>query len=224
MLKDIEWQELDLISDSPLLGDDNLLLKRIIAVGNAIVFDAVKYLETSGGEIDTGLKLLIDRFNFSWVRLPLSVRPMEKMDVRFLACDISLKSENNQAECWSMMPEKIEQAIKMSTSSKLNSKLKVTFAEAGAEKGASEEYVEFQPNITAYGIGTNEPAWEFMPVKGRKLNGIQLLTMIVKNPKGKSWTGEVKIKCDIIKKGLLFNKVAVNREKQDVVQEIDFSI
>jgi hypothetical protein len=226
-LADIEWQELDLMPENTVLQDPPEL-RGVISVGSPWVFDAISYAEKSRIKLDPAVHLLLQKNRFFLVRLPISLRPTDKLSVRFLSVDTALESPGQRAVCFSMLPERVEQEIKVTAESELSSTLKLSIGDVGAEIGASDsgqaEYVVYQPNITAFNIGRPDPAWEFDPVEGRVLRGVQLLHLVVQAPKGVGCTGTVRIRADIVASGLLWNTVAVDRRNSHRVQEFDLSM
>lgn len=214
---EIIWTELQLVPDT-VRQSGQMPLTGIISVGQPLIIDAVRYMEADPARVmDASIKLLKDTEAFTYLRLPVSIRSGEKLEIRFLSVDIKLKSSSDRAVCWSMEPVQVEDELKLTTKASLTGGLKLQGVEIGPSASTEREYIVYQPRVEAFGIGEPNPAWEFRPTKGRKLNGIQLLHMVVRRPGRIPATGEVIIKADIFERGVLWNYRARDREKGDVV-------
>ena len=218
-LSEIQWTDLNLVPEERLLDDPPDLLG-VVSVGRAFVFDALKWAAAHGLSPDPSTSLLAADNQFYLVRLPVSIRPGERQAVQFFAVDIKLESYDDQALCWSLMPERVEEEMKISTEAGLNAELKLSSGSLGASLGKKTEVVVYQPYITAFGIGETTAAWEFEPTEGRTLRGVQVLHFVVKAPAALPCTGRVEIRSDIIARGLLWNTRAVARDEHREVQAI----
>jgi hypothetical protein len=205
-LADIEWRDVRLRPTETLLNDaDDDVLQRVIRVGTIDVLDAA---DLSAGGFDGLAKAerqLVDLYDFAVVRVPLTIHPRDKLRVRFLAVEGRLGSSEGPADCYSLAPERVDQEIKAKSVAKLSAKLKLLTADAGRDN----EYVIYQPSIVAYGIGQSDPSWEFRPVRGRELQGIQLLHLLVRVRRGESGVGAIFIRADVVLRRLLRNVEAV---------------
>jgi hypothetical protein len=209
-LSEIEWVDLVLEPDlTRTRAEENKAhaeLSGVLAVGKPIVLDAVERARAANQDLDADLTLLLDRYQFSYVRFPLTIRPGTQHDVRFLAFDVELTAEGNEKPvCWSLEPMKVTQEIKVTTGSKMSAKLKPELVEIGADLSRGEEVIHYQPLVTAFGIGLTTPAWELAATRGRQLLGVQILHMVVKAPKRVASTATVEIKADIFRRGFLWN-------------------
>jgi hypothetical protein len=221
LLEDIEGEDLDLRPTTTMLQDPPDEFRGMIRVGQPVVFDACAYAEASGVALDAGARLLAASNRFALVRLPISIRPRERASVRFLAVECVLNSEGGTAVCWSMAPERVEQEITASSGAKITPELKVGVVTLGGEGSAEREFIVYQPNVLAFGIGETDPAWEFTPSKGRKLHGVQILHLLVSAPKTVSCNGTVAIRADVVSQRLLWNTKAVRRDDSQEVQRFD---
>jgi hypothetical protein len=212
LLEEIEGMDFDLRPVETMLHEPPIELEGMIRVGVPDVFDAVAYATKAGQSIDPGTELLLEDSEFFLVRVPLSVRPRERVEVRFLAVECFLEGSSGPITCWSMTPERVEQEVTASTEVGLTAGLKVDIATLGVSSSAKNEYVVYQPNILAFGIGLEDPAWEFEPTKGRKLRGVQLLHLVVRAPRGTTGQGRIVIRADVVERGFIWNTKAFDRE------------
>jgi hypothetical protein len=211
LLDEIEGRDLDLRPVETMLHAPPEEFQGMIRVGEPAVFDAVAYAAAAGETLDAGTRLQLEESEFFLVRLPLNIRPRERIDVRYLAVECYLEGTPGTPICWSMTPERVEQEINASTHASVNSELKVGVATVGASGSASADYVIYQPSIVAFGIGRDDAAWEFEPTQGRKLRGVQLLHLVVKSPRGGAGQGRVVIRADVIERGFIWNTKAYDR-------------
>ena len=193
-LKDIAWT--DLVLQPEVLRGDSLdePLDNLIQLGNPFVLDAVEFYKKSK-QADAAMKLLYKGSDFYYVRFPLSFRPTDKLTLNLVSVEIALQGEEN-AEAWSMQPQKIEQEIKVETDAKIDSKLGISPIELSGAIGSSKEYIIYQPVIEAFNLGRNDPAWEFRPAKGRSLSGIQILHLVIRQNKNSTSMGKISIRGD----------------------------
>ncbi len=218
-LSEIEWQDVELVPQVVRANKQDNISGIISVSRKAFVFDAVKLSRTAKTKPDPEITLLLDKNVFSYIKLPVNIRPGE-FDVRFLSVDVVLESEHQSAVCWSMEPSRVEHEIKLKTDSVLSGGLKLQAVEVGASDSLSEEFTFYQPSIEAFGIGTENPGWEFSPTKGRRLSGIYILHMVVLIPKNTQATGRVIIKADIFRDGWLWNYRTRSKENSEEVLSI----
>ena len=212
-LSEIEWTDVEL-EPQKVRSQKLEKLSGIISVSSrSFVFDAVKFAQAKQTSLEPEIKLLLDKNVFSYIRLPVSIRPRGGYDIRFVSVELDLISENDQAICWSMEPSRIEQEVKLKTESELSGGLKLEALDLSAKGNISDEFVVYQPNIIAYNIGRVDPVWEFTPTEGRELNGIYILHMVVLVPKNTLAAGKVVIKADIFKEGWLWKYHARKRDE-----------
>lgn len=218
-INDIKWVDTVLV---PLttLGEQNKSISGVISVGEPFACNAVKLANIGGPTLDPEIQLMLDKFLFVYVRIPISIRGKE-FDVRFVGLDIDLGAEANQINCWSMQPLRVEQEIKVKTTSGINSKIDLKLIGIGGQESASGEVVVYQPTITAFGIGEAVPGWEFTPTEGRELNGVQLLHLVVKMRKGLHSKAKIKMKADLYRDGLLWNYCVLSRNNEETVQQVE---
>lgn len=214
---DIQWSPVNLCPMETVLSNAPDSLSGLINVGQLIVFDAVKYATTSGESLDPGIKLQLEDSTFWLVQIPISIRPQEDMEIRFLGVEITLKASRKDAVCWSMAPMQVEEEIKVQLESQISADLKLGLAKVGAASKSGMDLVVYQPLLVAFNLGRSDPAWEFHPGQGRALRGIQMLHMIVQVPKAEKCDYSVSLRADVVEKGILWNTRAVSRDgKYDV--------
>ena len=138
--------------------------------------------------------------DFHYVRLPVSIRPRDPWTLRHLAVEIQLQSSIGEAVAWSMAPEKVVSEVKTKVNASLGSTFKLAPLEVSAKSEASDEYVTYQPNITAFNLGASDPAWEFWPTRGNALSGIQLLHLVVRQPRQAKSRGSVVLRAELAEK------------------------
>jgi hypothetical protein len=217
---EIEWYDVELVPRQVRTHRQQNIAGIIAVSRRPFVFDAVKLAQLKQKALDPEIKLLLDKNVFSYIKLPVNIRPRDEVDVRFLSIEVVLASENKGAICWSMEPTRIEEEVKLKTESVLSGSLKLKDLELGTSDSLAQEFILYQPNIEAFGIGRENPAWEFTPTKGRKLSGIYILHMVVLVPKNTLAAGKVVIKADIFKEGLLWNYHVQRKEDSEDVLTI----
>jgi hypothetical protein len=160
-----------------------------VSVATPVILEASAYLRAA--EIkDPAMDLLLSESDFFYIRGPFSVRPSDQWRVSLLSVKFMLNNTTGVAAAWSMLPEKLGSEQSMEISAKLSPSLK--FATVGISAGevvAEEESVTYQPVIQAYDIGSSSPMWEFTPTPERELRGIQLLHLIIRQPKNSTTSG-----------------------------------
>ena len=210
-LDEIEWEDVELVPQEVRAQKQENVSGIISVSRRPFVFDAVKLAQTAQTTLEPEIKLLLDKHVFTYIKLPVNIRPRNEYDVRFISVDVVLESEDNQTVCWSMEPLLVEQEIRLKTESALSGGLKLHALELGISDNVAGEYVLYQPKVTAFGIGQSNPGWEFEPTAGSELRGVQILHMVVLIPNNTHATGIVTIKADIFKEGWLWNYRARNR-------------
>jgi len=213
ILTDIPGRDLDLVPAETLMDAAPEELRGVIRVGRPEVFDAISEAATSGTATDAQVQSLADDNRFTLVRLPLSIRPTERVTVRFLAVECALQcAEGGESLCWSMSPERVEQEITAGRNSALNATLKLGLVELGAERASEAELVSYQPEIIAFGVGLPDPAWELTPTRGRELRGVQMLHLVARTSRGALAEGAVRLRADVVVKRTLWNTKAVAQD------------
>jgi hypothetical protein len=216
-MDEIIWTDVQLVPDS-VRQSEQVPITDVISVGQPFVIDAIKYMKANPTQVlDPSIKLLKKADAFAYVRLPISIRSKDQFEIRFLSLEVKIISEVNKAKCWSMDPMRIEDPIKLTTKATFSGGLKLQTAELGPSFGNEREYIIYQPQIEAFGLGEINSGWEFRPTKGRRLNGVQLLHMVVHRPNRINAMAEVSMRADIFERGLLWNYRARSRRDSDVV-------
>ncbi|MGW7046387.1 hypothetical protein ACWGDT_27610 [Streptomyces avermitilis] len=216
---DVPGEDLELRLDESVLQQPPSGLSGLIRIGEPNAFDAVDLARVSATPVAPEVELLLAEHNFTVVRLPVSVRPTERATVEFLAVEVALEAPGSTATCWSLEPERVDEEIKVATTVGITSKLSVQLAEVNGSNQKNSEYVIRQPRVLAYQVGCPDPAWEFTPTPGRRLEGVQLLHLVVKSPRGAAWTGKVGIRVGVHTGGWPWRLRAVRRDgNQSVAQ------
>lgn len=197
LLSDVPGEDLDLRLDKSVLQRPPTELAGLIRIGEPTTFDAVELARAGGTPLAPEVELLLRDHDFTVVRLPVTVRPTDRATVEFLATEITLGAPGSAATCWSLDPERVDDEIKVTTAVGINSKLSVRLAEVGVSDQQSGEYVIRQPRVVAYQVGCPDPAWEFTPTPGRRLEGVQLLHLVVKSLRRSVWSGTVGIRVGV---------------------------
>ncbi len=216
MLADIEWVDLDLVPET-IRGGERRRIAAVASVGRPFVADAVALAKARHGRLEPEMGTLLRDHDFYYVRLPLSIRPHSDEDIRLLAVELELASAAG-AVCWSMEPLRVERAIKVGTTSKIGAGLKLEPFSASADEAVAHEFVVYQPQITAFGLGDARPAWEFRPTSGEKLSGVQLLHLTVQVAKKTSCRVVVRMHGDVRRSSWLLNFRLLTRDDQEEVQ------
>lgn len=180
-LASVEWEDGALVSETTRsVGTQPL--QGLIKVGRPVILDAVKYHRASK-QRDALMELLVGESDFYYVRLPLSFRPVEDVQLTLVSVALTLQGAGNGAEAWSMEPQKVLDEVKVGLEAKVDAGLKFAPAELSSSIGSSEEYIVYQPVIEAFNLGRPDPAWEFRPTKSRPLSGSQVLHLIIRQPR-----------------------------------------
>jgi hypothetical protein len=202
-IAEVEWSEVTLVPEDVMRDEPPEEVDGVVSVGKPFVVDAIALARASREELDAEITLLAGTHVFPYLRLPLSIRPGDKHDIRFVALDVTLESNGGGAVCWSMEPMRVDQEIKVRTESKLTSKLGLKPVAISGSASESEEYIVYQPRVEAFGIGQANPGWE-MRAEGRKLSGVQIFHMVVQVPKAGKPLARVSLRADIWRRGILW--------------------
>lgn len=181
-----------------------------IAIGNPIVLDAVEYLKLTE-KLDPAMELLTKNFRYNYLRVPISFRPSAKEQIAKVTIDFQLLDNQGTSIAWSMEPIKVEREYITSLNAKVGGKLKLSGNEAGGEICAKEEVVVYQPTVTAFNLGRNDPAWEFQPTKGLKLQGVFILHMVVQSERDEMCLVRYSIRGEVVRKGNLLKFQGKNK-------------
>jgi hypothetical protein len=219
-LEEIPGEDLDLLPTETMLGTPLPELCGIVRIGDIVTLDAMQISAGDGEALDPELRVLAKSNRFVLARIPLSIRPGKDTSVRFLAVEISLEAMGGSAvSCWSMDPERVDHEVRVSTTFGLSTKLKPQLLELGAERSRSAEFIVRQPVIVAFGVGLADVAWEFSPRSGSRLQGVQLLHLVIKAPLHAACKGVVEIRADVVVRQVIRNLRAVRRDRSHKVAE-----
>lgn len=221
-LNEIEWFNYSLEA-SVTRSDVEKKLENLISLGKPFVTDAIQMSKLENKNIDPELVLKSQTNNYYYLKLPLNIRP-QNYDIRFISLDINLRSENDEAVCWSIEPQRVDKEIKVKTDVGFSTKLGLKGFEIGTKDSIGEEYVHYQPVIEAFGLGETNSAWEMRSVKGKNLSGIMLFHMIIEVVKGKTGIAQVQVKADVFSKNMLWSYHAIKSDNSTNLLEIPLSI
>ena len=72
--------------------------------------DAIEYFQRLG-KPDPAMEISSSADGFSYVRLPISFRPLDGIDLELVSVECEIVAPNGDADAWSMEPMKVEQEI-----------------------------------------------------------------------------------------------------------------
>ncbi|HZO47601.1 MAG TPA: hypothetical protein VFB68_17015 [Xanthobacteraceae bacterium] len=223
-LETIDWADLELRPAETLRGEaPNDWSDFQLKLGRPVVLEARKYFKDAETK-DQAIELLKNESDFFYIRIPVSVKPSQQWGVGLLGVSIDLTNPQGDAEAWSMMPERVDDEQKLSISAKLSPSLKFSKAELslGAVEAGSQ-FVAYQPHVYAYNLGTNNPAWEFTPTSGHQVRGIQLLHLVVRQPRKSQTKGKMHVTVELKRAGGLIWRLLGYRKGQ-TEEHVDFDI
>jgi hypothetical protein len=222
-LEEIEWTDLDFQPAETLKGGppedwSDLQLR----LGHPVVVDARKYFKDAE-ERDPAIELLKSESDFYYVRYPISVKPTERWGIALLGVKVELENPMGAAEAWSMMPERVDDEEKISVSAKLSPSLKINKTEVSiGSLQAGSEIVVYQPRIYAYNLGTSNPTWEFTPTRGHQVRGIQLLHMVVRQPRKSTTNSNIQVSIELRRSSFVMRLLGLPRGRTE--DQVRFSI
>jgi hypothetical protein len=219
LLESLPGEDLDLRPRRTVLQAPPAELTSLIRIGEPVVYDAVALAEAGQQPLDPQVRILLDEFSFSLVRLPVTIRPTEATTVRFLTVEVQLTAVGQNPTCWSLDPDQITDEVKVSTGVSFNGKLTVKLAEIGSADTKNQEYIVRQPRVSSFSVGLHDPSWEFNPTASHPLRGVQLLHLVVKAPLGQGWLGDVSIGADVVSRHVLWNTRAFRPDGRQQVAE-----
>jgi hypothetical protein len=201
-LNELDWADLQLVPAERLMGhSDDEWSDVEIKAAVPVVLDAIEYLKSTDS-VDPAMDLLKDRSDFHYIRTPVSIKPSERWRVRLLSVQLVFVNQTGSVEALSMMPVKVETERKVRTNGKLSPTLKISEVEIPlGEIAAGEEHVEYQPLIEAYDLGSDKPMWEFTPQPKREFRGVQLLHLVVRQPKGSTASVCIQMRIELERSG-----------------------
>jgi hypothetical protein len=84
-----------------------------------------------------------------------------------------------------MHPAEVTQEVRRNVKITLSPKVKFSEIEASAgELAFDHTYAELQPVVTAAGLQSDLPTWDYEPAAGRALRGNKVMHLLIKAPKG----------------------------------------
>jgi hypothetical protein len=222
-LDELQWSEVQLVPAEKLLGNtEEDWSDTEMKVANPVVLDAVAY-NHAAGTADPAMDLLKDAHDFYYVRTPLSIRPSSRWRVRLLTVKFSLTNKSGNVEAWSMAPQKIEFERKVSTSAKFSPSLKISEVELSVgELAGGQDHVAYIPVVEAYDLGSATPMWEFTPNADRELRGVQLLHLVVRQPKESISRGQIQLGVELERSGGVLRRLLA-QESAALVKKLSFA-
>jgi hypothetical protein len=223
-LETIDWADLELRPAETLRGDEQKedWSDVELRLGRPVVVEARKYFKSVEAK-DPAIELLKNVSDFYYVRLPVSIKPSQRWNVGLLGVRIDLDNPNGVAEAWSMMPDRVDDEEKFSVSAKLSPSLKIDKTETSiGSLQAGSDFIVYQPRVYAYNVGTSNPKWEFTPTRGHQVRGIQLLHLVVRQPRNSNTCGRTQVSIELKRQGLVWR--LLGRRKGQAEEQINFSI
>ncbi len=166
-----------------------------VSVGVPIVVELSVLMQA--GELLHEARSLLERYDFFLVRFACSFLPdtgcrftWARFGIALTAKDIAGVEVPDHPFAYDLFPREIHQFRKRVRGIKLTPSLKLDFgpatvveAEAG-EVTRSEEYLDYEPEIVAFGLLDSDFAWDFRATKGKSVMGSSDLFALITKPKG----------------------------------------
>ncbi len=222
-LDSIAWQELILEPEAVRAPKKNPSIQGMLSIGAVDVFDAVKLAELKEQPLDAEISDRLSTHVFKCLRIPLSVRHVDNVTLNLLIIEFALKTSGDGAISWSLDPLRVDQVMTVKTKSAFSANLGIEAVpiKFGATDEVNKEYVVRHPEMEAFGIRKDLSGWEFRPLLGRPYSGIQILSAVVRVPKGVNCTAVVRIRAEIEESKFIFvYKVRTADEAEEVAHVI----
>ena len=187
-----------------------------VAVGARYYENLISRFSEQKEEIPHEIKEMMADYDFHFVNLSCSFLPDRDCGfvwVRF-GVELSARSKSGEPQeekpiVWDMIPDEVNSEIKYKRESIITPKLKFNFGAVNADMKlidvkTQKELIVYKPQITAYGINTSKPIWDFESTMGKEMRGNKKdLLLIVKAPKNSKVSGRfsfnAEIECKIAK-------------------------
>lgn len=130
-----------------------------------------------------------DEFELIVVQLAASFRPASQCEFVRGSLKITLETSSGYATIRDLFPKNIgiKSSYKRAFSVSPNLTMAFnTFAQidtSGISVSNSEEYIKYEPELTAFGSGESSGGWDFNKTKMRSISGIKELFILLEKPK-----------------------------------------
>ena len=170
---------------------DLLRAKNEIWLGKPEVFD-LRTLLPKGDSYQALLTSSFQFHDFVLLQFACSFRPASSCEFVRASVQIFMLNEMGQTDdiiAYDIFPHEVFMPVTYKRNLSISPDLMLSFAKvlqvetSAFEYQNAQEYVIYQPEITAFGKGTNEPGWDFSKSSGRAIQGIKDLFLVIKKPK-----------------------------------------
>jgi hypothetical protein len=170
-----------------LLGDANQ-----IWLGKPEVFNLVALFQKAGTELDPHLAMIAESADLYVVQFACSFRPAPQCQFVQASVNIHMVADNSDANppvAYDLFPRAVELPVSYKRLISVSPNLKMSFCkvsqlEVSAFRAeASDEYLRYEPEITAFGVGESSPGWDLNKSKSRPIRGVKDFFVLLKKPK-----------------------------------------
>jgi len=170
-----------------MLGDENELW-----LGKPEVFDLLSLYQLSGQSLPPQLALISGAADLLMVQFACSFRSAPECEFVQATVKILMQGDINSRETpvtQDVFPREVDMPISYKRSISVSPELKigcqpVPQIEASAfSYERSSEYLKYEPEITAFGVGESNPGWDFNKSRARPIRGIKDLFVLIKKPR-----------------------------------------
>lgn len=158
----------------------------IVSIGKPETFELTSIYKPD--EMPALLRAQCQASDFYLVRLCCSFIPVNNKKqlewARFIV-ELHSNSTGQEAIAYDLYPMMVATEIKRNI--KLNLGPTLNFQAINVAVGSIDfgiEYIEIQPSISAAGVGSKKPSWDYQETLGIKIQGSKFMYMIMKAPKG----------------------------------------
>lgn len=168
-----------------------------------------RYIE-KGEEISHEINQMKDNYDFHFVNLSCSFLPDRDCKFAWVRFTVELTAKSESGElyeekpiAWDMAPDEINSMISYKREVGLSPEIKLTLgivdvATEFIDFKAQKELIVYEPQITAYGVKTSSPIWDFESTEEKELRGNKKdLILIVKAPKNSKLKGRFSFNTEI---------------------------
>lgn len=173
---------------SSVLGDQNELW-----LGKPEVFDLFSLYQSSGLSLPQRFAALHGLSDLLVVQLACSFKPAPECEFVQATVRVLMQSLSHSHEvpvALDLFPRNVDMPVSYKRSISVSPHLQISSQqvlqiEASAfSHEASSEYLKYEPEITAFGVGESNPGWDFNKSKARAIRGIKDLFIFIKKPQG----------------------------------------
>lgn len=171
-----------------LLGDKNE-----IWLGKPKAFNLNELGMISGKPLPANLQILNKNYDLVVLHFACSFRPAPECEFVESSIRIHLGKDSNYREqpyAYDIFPRNVELPVSYKRKFSLTPEFKISFEkvmqiEASAfTTEVSNDYLKYEPEITAFGVGDCNPGWDLNKTKHRSIRGVKDLFALVCKPKG----------------------------------------